>query len=1604
MGEPTLLMSAHLSKVIPPASQAAPTAATREQGLRTLQLELENQSDSLHKALLHHEIARVHERREDLTSAAREELAATQCAEDFIEPIESLLDIATRGRSKTNSIKLLDRLKRVALTSEGQVRAFLALALTLAAEEKVIDAIAILEEGLNEVPTDPSLWLALEAMASLEGNLLLARKAATGRAAHARNSDLRCLLLERVARLEMSAGNAGAAYASLGQSVDELPSLRALQLWEDLATTAKDYAEAGRVAIQTATILRGALEDTGEANLYKIPHDELTEERANAAQIRAIICALLEKNLEEAIELAQALVEVSPLSPLAQSLHYQLLLRSLNEGGTHNQSTWECLQSLLELRSEDNDEKTYLLSNAVLISQSLDQEGSALEEDRSRLLEALEGLKVHASKSALSELHDWLGAEKSGSAAKLSSLFLKWLHDSHSQSSEKVRPTHKSGSLALATVVTLVVASKYDEAEKVIEEEGPALDTFGLVLGRLIASLKNDALKYAELTHRLADILDDPQEQKALDWESLRFALSRGDDLQQAPIASTPWTSLAITFLQLADRFPRASGPTVTTAIDSSTSLVEEVYRYVGQQKPSAEFERALFASALAHTGDTGDLLKLWKKSPSDPLLAGALIQRYSDIQSTELDEVRVLSARGLDDEVQKSSWYIKSAASYLRAGKTHQALETLSISANLHTDILEELEHWFSLEEKANSPAQKFKHLDSLEQIPDERHLEYSALTWKLSPDSLATRWQESEESGEPGIEAEQILQVLSAATSKSTSLSHALSRTELFQPVQRAALSLARTFDESEQEELLQASESWARISDNSAALLTQWVAARRCNNRDMQARVMLLLARTPQLAPLLASVDLESLNPDELETHRDALLSNFETTENKAEVAWAILEMGDDRVSEQNAKNILRLSDALDTPLEDVEGQTAILAAGFQYLNLGAPGQALELFESLLPHIPTDLTLCHGLCLAAAHENRPDIEAAASCTLAQNTSDNHDAARLWERAGLLYQDDLEDAARAEECFTSALNRVPGSAFAFERVYRIARSRSDRARQIELIDDRLDTADSESLKIELNWEKARYCHILGRRALAWHALEEVLALSPEHLPALALAAEVHLVDGRLEPAATTLRSIALHPETPQAQRRSAGLIACDLFEKLRRPGDAVTLLQTLSQWGPTGIAELERMARALARSENWGDAYKAFSRLNHDQDTIETRLESARMMLAIQRDHLRDPAEWKEAARCVLRDAPRDADGVRAVLELDFSTEERQVLLKEEREQSRESLQRTPLHPEEIAHFAMLCTNCEDEGLERIALGNLQLVGKLSSELQTRLETLRTHCPPLPCNPWSVRDLEVLAAQGQLETDEHPAVAGQLGSTGAYARIIAPHIAAQLEPSLEALGVSSLMRIDEFSNSEHRAEVGTWVGAFRDGDFELYIGGDDPDCIRALEGDLPTILLGKGIVSPLSRTNQARLVSQLSALHHRTVAFLNHPTELSQKWLFASEVIAGNQPDEDPEVAEMARTLSQSISREEREELVRLSCELAKAGVNISSAPFGTLLGSARAAVLAFGDASILRQLPELLPPDERRRNGVMADVLRFVLTEEFFALRNRAGLELA
>ncbi len=1663
-----------------PAAEARPEREDLEEAIATFRAELSAIEDRSKKAALTHHIARLLDHSGDTPGAARDELSATNLATGFVEPLEALIAISSRSFSKGNLSRLLERLERVAHSSKEKERALLQHALLLSKQARsegpseeaasssgeLARALRLVEQCLEELPGSAIAWLTLDSIASLIGDANLQARAVTGRAAHASSDELTSHLLERLARLQLEAGEGTEALATREQALTAWFRWDSAREFELLAFRLGDLKRAASAAVDAAERIERAREE--QERRTSVPSALQAPGQAEAARLRAAL-AWLEAGEEDR---ARQQLEIVGYSNEASLLELAFLFRFLEQRGDPS-AALAAVEQALEFVANQNQEQwaPVCLMAAVLARRAKQPERSK------QLLAQLKRTLPLATGGLALQLWEIV---QEGKLEKIIE-FLSLLTDSETDRAPEggASFSEDKGELHVTRSLLSLVQGHTKEALNALREaEQNGLSSgHGGAMRQGIARAQGDRkLELEGLRGRLA--VAHGEEVTALLLFGIRVSLlaEHSEWIDQA-VEQMEAQGLLADLLRFALRPTRSQLPSEAP----QDPKLDRALRLAPCLLPDRSLEER-----------RAQLQLLSARGHSDIMACAAALRTEKDGQrQTKLELLLRLAdqCREVAGEVD----HPHSAKDEQRGGSSRRKLSTaarLRAACLLLAESLETREMEGALSDRHGYAARA---LELLEPLRHENELK-PLLQWFLraagpSNSELISEWTPEARQREPLLQLESALSALFAEKNGTTGtaalelLESPLSPgAKLLRLLLSATVSLAAaeeaTSDEAsltdhtrgalcfiagcssrEAEQRLAGARRWTELAPAADSLLAHCVSARMVGWADEELRTRRALAEELGFVELVAHSHFTA----EAEQPLDQLASwatelSKKTYDASPAIAWELIEVLGRRISSNEEKAglwqarsaaLLRLAECLELPHANSLGKetasdetvdakatrdedagegttgdddcaTARLLAGFQSLACGQTEKALTIFESLLEVIPQDPTLYHGLRAAAARLSRADLEALASVELARRSDDNKKAAALWERAGVLYDDELGDPERAEAAFSSAMRRLPGSPLSFARLYRSAHRAGDRSRLIELIDARLHTANEPQQRIELLWQKARYGRALGQRATSLQALEELLQLDKTHLPALALSAELYLVDRHLEPAADSLRAVALHPESPQEQREQAGLYAADLLENLDRPRDAVALLNQLGRLGVPQAVTLSRRARASALAGDWDVALSAFRALAEEEDDIGQRLEAAKMMLAIVRDHIGDSDALKDAARLVLRDAPTDADAVDVIIAENVNPEERSRLLEPALLECNQALRQSPLDSFQIRRFHLLTENTGHPELERIALGMTALTASLEEPEHARLKELHEACKKNPTAPLSSADLEAIAAPGQL------------GIFAQLATKATPFIARAALPSLAALGVTENMRIPPHRSGPHHEETRAWTEALGITQYDLFIGGTHPETIAALfsspnensgraseetdpralhqngprSTDLrPAILFGAGIPFPLPPPSRARLAYLLFSGVLDVSPLLSMPFSEAQAWLSAVAYlttleIANEEPDP---IEERTRVLAGLIDRQQSEELARLTSDIERAGNHPSDLARAALTGAAKIAVLAHGEPSILRQLPELLPQDETLRERLLADIIRFCISDSFLHLRRKLGLDL-
>jgi hypothetical protein len=1598
------------SVLLEPAAAAGDVEAV----VGALRAEHDVATDGRARARLLSTMAAIHEARGDLAAAARDELAATNADPALLEPLESLIGIARRRRSQKNLDKLVERLARVARTSAERQRAAFELATRHQALGQLDEAQGTLERSLAEAPDDAAAWLALEVLASRRADPATRERALTGRVGVTSDAEWRALLLLDCARLREQAGDPDACLSLLRQSADEHLTLRTLGRWEQSAARAGRTAEAREASEAVADLLQRSLGDAEIASRHDVPEALRAPERVAAAWLRASEWARRDGDLGRAAALLERAAEAAPSEPLlevgrlldaADPLARESALRALlarQPGGRAAATLWLRIFESARLRG-DAPAELEALNHAL---------EAAPESLRARAL-TVDRLETEPTGGAYVELQE-REAEAAARAPALAFAALVNALDYDPSSDEGTRNAARARTRDLLTRAREAGASALVSAE----------------LGRILASHCEDTTWYEQSTEELLPHVTGAERNDLLS-ELARARLLRSDfaGADQALEGLDPST-LSSSTLQayVTPQLLREHG-TVEPRIEHVSRWEATLRRRsAGASGDSAAegLPREVLGSALAgvwrqlsHLAPIDaqgaaqvKLRALHEDAPGNPAVAAALSDLLAAEDPASAAAVLARAAELQSDDALAAAWHLRASVLSWRtsqrslaleqAGKANERMPSAArpwltwlvravgdegaarITAEL--DLDEDRGSFTALEQAAARLHEGPEAVEALERAAeaDDAAAWLLALTTRdLSASSpsfgAATPWVELE--ARSGVPAGTLTALAYAA--------HVAARGEA--PSTEAALESAK---------------HWAREDGSLDGALAWLTEAQALGRADEEAH-----ARSA-LGNLLGSEELHASGA--LLSALDALLSGFpkesgapaaafagDPESRSPGVRWAALELspvGSDPAPRVEALEALaRPRGDADAVRDETLRPTLLALAAFNRLSLGQLELAKAEFREVTASLP-DLLGWEGLRQVAVAEGDGAGESEACIELAKRVSSDEQAAALWERAGVLFQDALADTPRAEDAFAAALARDYRRDTSFERLFRLVRARGERERLLELVEGRLGVTEERARLLELLWEKARLLRDLGDRVGSSQTLDALLELEPRHLSALALACEIHLSDEHFERAVELLTQLAEHPDAPDQQRLLGGLMAADLSEqRLRRPARSLEILTQLDRDllldTERRTALLERRAFAATRAELWQEARGAFEELHEVTFDGETRLRAASFLLAIARDQLHSPEAARRAALAVLAERADDADAIAYVLTSDLPWDERRVLLEHARDACLASLKLEPLDESRLRLLLRLSEALGNDAESLVALGTLAALDVLTGPEQRHLEVLSAAAIGEPRTLLTDDELASIAATSGHLPPSPTALEG--------ARRLASILTTAFEPTLDALGVGEAERIDPFSDNALRAAIAPWASVVGLTDFELYVGGSVPEAVRALTLPLPTLVVGPGLQAPLDPKQRATLAAALFSLMSGTTPLTNRSPEEGASVLAAAASVVGSSVG-----SSIPRLSSELEGRLERSMEPELRAELAELWQSLSDEELATAGAAAHAHALCFG--ALAAGEPWAALASARQLFGspfhaaVTRAVVAFALSPEFGRLRAALGME--
>jgi hypothetical protein len=1612
-------MAARVPSLTSVLLEPAPTADDVEAVVGALRAEHDATTEGRARARLLSTMAAIHEARDDLAAAARDELAATNAEPALLEPLESLIGIARRRRSQKNLDKLVERLARVARTGPERQRSAFELATRYLALGQLDDARDTLERSLAEAPDDAAAWLALEVLAGRAADPGLRERALTGRVGVTGDAEWRALLLLDCARLREEAGDPDACLALLRQAKDEHLTLYTLGRWERSATRAGRPAEAREASEAAAELLERALGDAGVAQRHSVPEALRSREHVAAAWLRASEWARREGDLSRSAALLHRAAETAPNERL---LEVGRLLTT-----TEPEAREDALRARLAQQPPSREagalwlrvfDSAHERGDASAAAQALNAALEAAPESlRARALhiERLEAEPTGAGYVALQKREAEAGAR--APALAFAALVSALDYDGNETTRRE----------ASSQAQVLLLAAREAGMSALVSAE----------LGRILASHCEDTAWYEQATEELLPHVAGPERNDLL-GELARARLLRSDfagvDQTLEGLESSTLTSATLQ-AYVTPQLQREQGH-VEPRLEHAGRWEATLRRRHGAGAPRGDgrggLPREVLGAALAgvwrqlsHRGPVDaqraaqvKLRTLHEEAPESPAVTAALADMLTPDDPGAAAAVLARSAELQGDDALAAAWHLRASVLSWRTSKRGAALQQ---ARKANTRVSQAAAPWLTWllralgdEGAAQVSSEQMSSAQGAPSSLDEDRgtfaaLEHAAARLHRGDGAL----DELERAARDDDAAAWLLALASPDLRSAPDGTAPWEELEARSEVPAGTLSAlaygteaSARGDAASTEATLAAAKEWALCGGGLDAMLA-WLTEAQALGRadeDAEARSALgTLLGSEELrasGALLRALDsvLRGLPP---ETGAPEVAFAGDAPSRSAAVRWAELELspvGGDLGARADALEALaRPRDEADAVQDETLRPTLLSIAAFDRLTLGQADEARTAFREVTASLP-DLLGWEGLRQTAVVEGDKAGEAEACVELAKRVSSDEQAATLWEHAGVLYQDDLGDTSRAEEAFAAALARDYRRDTSFARLFRLVRARGDRERLLELVEGRLGVTEERTRLLELLWEKARLARDLGDREGSSQTLDALLELDPTHLGGLALASELHLTDDRFERAADLLARFAEHPDAPSQQRLLGGLMAAELYEQ--RSHNPARSFEILTQLDSSLLLDsdrradlVERRAFAATRAGLWQEAAAAFEELHAMSLHGETRLRAASFLLAIARDELRSPAAAYGAAVSVLAERADDADAIAYLLASEGPADERRYLLEQACDACLASLRTEPLDEPRLRLFLRLCEALGNQDESLVALGALAGLGVLTDPERRHLELNSAAAKREPLTELTQDELSDVEAASAHLLPSPKALPG--------AKRLASTLTAVCEPTLEALGVGALERVDPFSDDALRAAIASWANAVGLADFDLYVGGQDPEGVRPLALSLPTLVVGHSVRTPLEPKQRAAVATALFSLARGTSPLINHSPEEGAALLGAAAHVVGSPggesiPSSSPE---LEARLERSMEPELRGELATLWQSLSGDEVTVAAA-------AAHAHALSFG--ALAAGEPSVALASARHLSGspllpaVMSAVFAFALSPEFRRLRAALGME--
>ncbi|HTM46072.1 MAG TPA: hypothetical protein VL137_14020 [Polyangiaceae bacterium] len=1536
--------------------------------------ELAATTDATSRARLLFELGARAEAAGQLDAAGEHYRACVEANPAFQEPLERLLVLCERGVLPHSRGQWLDRLLALAQSPEEQQRAVIAKAAWLSEQNDAIGARALLSQWLTRNADDASAWLLLEAVAARLGDGGLRASALGERIRLARQPLVRAVLLGNLSQLQAEDQELAAAESSLEAALElrETPTYRALISLERLTRPAQGEHFVAALDAR-ARLLARALEGAAEGEALGVTSAERTSENSAVASVLAAQAHLARGDLDRGRRLLDHALSLLPNDAVLLMLRLRLAL---------SQGELDAALDLAKRRLAAGAGPAMGAALWVIVADCEALKGDALEAV-SALQQALTcDPQCWTARAKLLGLLETQGAadqlaNELEECAKLETTAAGKAHY-HFAAAEIL--ARKTGQLGAAR-----------EALNRAQSAGATALQVSRV-ARFLAALVNDRPGLEQSSSELRQRTSNEAEVGTLCLQVMRTCLlsaNRPGTLDAlAQLGEIPSGQDLANVIKAYSPNPLASD-TAPSAVQALLDLAHN------QHDPSWQRALEIAAARRAHLNQASDhapldhaiaiLRTLHQDDPTDGLTASYLseLQRQTGDLAASADSLEAAAA-AMTNPAQAARTYVQAGVQAWHNGAKQAACASFQRAQERGGDFPAAVLGWLQSSER-DQPSALASAVDS---DANDTYCRLQQFAWQLCVGKNAQKAADALHSFElsaphssqqhhtallaralwsaPG--AQDLPQAMAAIESFCGSSGALTSASAYLQLAASGATIAERT----------QAAQRWA-TAEPSLASACEWLAtAHQGSDRLAESQALSLLGQL--------------LSADEARPIFE-LAQSLAWWSGQPEVTPGDF-LGADGFHHPNAEQRATALHADAVDAHDASIHHDLL--GYNLLQAAQFSQAEASFRAAIELDTHDVSAWEGLRQIAVHTSNAALLAESLAALGDLTNDKLEAKQLWERTSVILLETLGDEERGRLALARAVEIDPSDAGNYQRLAALVSRKRDSGWLVRLIDARLAVIASPTEQAQLYWDKARALRRLGEFEGTLGVLQQLTALDPDHLGALALAGEIHLARGDFLLACEKLGALSQHPSARPRQRMLSGLCAADIADKqLGDKGQAIEILSKLCENAGADDSARERLVPLAAQEGRWQLCVEHLRVLMRTRADSEGRVAAARLSIAIWRDRLNDPAAALPAAALLFAERPTDAEGIDLLLARVLPEQENAALLLQARAALIAQLQQKP-DQESALRLATVAQALGNEPLTQSALGAAIALGDVQPKVKAALTGLARQSRNVPNGALTARQLATLID------------AQDRGPIAQLCALLAPGFASLFGPNLEQLQANAKDRLQAAQVKSQASEILIWSEAWGLPQIGVFSGGTPDNPIGATYGDEgPAFVIHSSLRAPLNLKQLQSIARYAFALKRGTLLLCQRSAEELAALLAGIANVAGS-PWGHPHASSsepQLRKLYDELPRKIRKQVAALTQQIATEQQDPLAWALAAERSLDRAALLATGDVSwvqttILNATRSEFPAQARaieRRTALFA----FAFSDEFINLRSELGM---